>query len=177
MSRFMPGRDCWSCIALCRQTEETESSSDSLFAPYRLNLLLRNPLQHTSTLNYLLPVPSHFKDRCTHHKPQHHLFIISSLFKPEGLVTGCWHTAHCGHFKKLATLPKRDVLLINLDNTHGGKHCVFPLCLDFKMTGVHIIMSPASDHLPSSLSLCLTAEEERSFLQWPAACSQHCCCI
>lgn len=134
MSRFMWCRDYWSCIALCRQSEVKQSSSDSLFAPYRLNLLLRNPLQHTSTLNYLLPVLPHFKDRCTHHKPERHLFIISSVFKPEGSVTGCWLTAHCGHFLKLVTLHNRDVLLINLDNTHSNTHTgkqrpVFPTVL------------------------------------------------
>lgn len=92
----MWSRDCWSCIALCRRwgmmhrvnTEAAQSSSDSVFAPCGLNLLLRFPLRHTSSLNYLLPFPSHFKDRCTNHEPEREAFIMCSLFKPQGFMTG-----------------------------------------------------------------------------------------
>lgn len=104
----------------------TESSSDSLYAPCGLSLLLRFPLQHTSSLNYLLPFLSHFKDRCTNHKPEQDSFIMSSLFKPQGFVTGWVVLTHSAPqvFFKLVTLRNRNLLLITqITHTHTPTVC------------------------------------------------------
>ena len=94
--------------------------SDSLYTPCRLSLLLRNPLQHTSTLNYPLPFLPHFKDRCTHHQPERHLFIISSSFGPRGVMTG-WVLLTQSSSRAFLKRHNGDVMIV-LDNTHTHTH-------------------------------------------------------
>lgn len=99
---FLPQRDHWSCSALCRQLETTARWQHTVelqwFPLIGSTYCCVTPLQLTSTLNYLLPPPSLWKDRCTNHKAEHNLFIMCSFFNPQGAHTGwAWLLVHCGH--------------------------------------------------------------------------------
>lgn len=144
----------------------------------------RTPLQHTSTLNYLLPLLSHFKDRCTNSKPEHKLFISLSLFNPQGFSTGCvvsTRGALQAFFKKLVTLQNQRSAADYSSTALFPHWCVMQdkrhrSCIG--MTSNHTTLSYRCGLLVFFTVFYLMAQEEReSFLQWPTAGSELCRCI